>query len=538
MSPPRASRRGALPALAAALGIALLVAAVYLPSPRNGFVNWDDRAMIHENPGIHDLSWGSLVWMFTTDYMSAYQPLGWLAYASIRRLQGLDPKGFHLASLATHAAGAGVLFLVGLRLFGPGRCSWLGAAIAALLFGLHPLQVEAVAWATGLADLLGTLFFLLAFLLYLEASDHEGRGRLSWVGFSLASFAVSGLCRWKGVCLPVVLAAVSLWPLQRFGKAGRRTWAELGAFAALAAAVVGANVYAKVRGAGYGLDLRLAEAGSAAMLYAWKTIWPFDLIPLSELCAGGGASAWLPLGLATLVTAGLLAKRRAWPEALAVWLCYLAAVAPPFALKGPGPVFAQDLHAYLACSAFYLAAGAALSRGLSSIGSTGRTALLAMAAVVLAGLAVRTSRQLKVWKDSISLWTHTLAVDEASHPGRTNLAAALLKKDRYGEAVLHLREQLRRHPDDGVARFNLEQIVKQLGPVKPDLVHYHNNLGADLFQLGRPEDAAYHFTKALALDPRSADTHQNLAGALLELGRLDQAGRHYERCLALTRPSP
>ncbi|MBI5883597.1 MAG: tetratricopeptide repeat protein [Elusimicrobia bacterium] len=564
------------PAALAAAAVAFLV---YLPSLANGFVNWDDRAMLFENPGIRDLGWGSLKWMLTTDHMSAYQPLGWLGCAVIIKVQGLRPFGFHLAGALFHAANTGLFLLLAWKLLvfpvrarppqlpgasEDGRAEndlarLCGAAFASLLFGLHPLQVETVAWATGFSDLLGTLFFLLSLTLYLESVEREGRRRNVLLALSLAAFSASGLSRWKGVFLPVVVGAVNFFPLRRFEReprpanalteggrdarlpawtAPRRVWAELAAFSVLAAAVVLANAAAKIHGAGYGLHLRPVEAGSAAMLYAWKTVWPADLIPLYELGARGaegGIAALLPLALAAAVTAGAVVLRRSFPAAPVLWLCFLAAVAPPFALKGPGPVFAQDLHAYLACAVFYLAAGGLLAAGLARSGPVRKAALFCVSGAILLALGTTTLRQARVWKDSVSLWTHTLAVDSSSHPARVNLAAGLLKLSRDDDAMIHLREQLARHPDDGVARFNLDQVVKRRGSSEPDMAHFHNNLGADLFNLGRLEDAAYHLTKALSLAPDAAGTHANLTAVLLGLGRVEEARRHHDRLLGLSR---
>jgi tetratricopeptide (TPR) repeat protein len=529
---------------AVSLAVAAAVFAAYLPSLGNGFVTWDDREIILGNPEIRRIGWDTLSWMLTTDHMSAYQPLGWLAYALVIRLQGLDPFGFHLASLLVHCLNAWLFFLLSWRLLravpsgepGPaGLARLAGAASAALIFGLHPLQVETVAWATGLPDLLASLFFLTSLAAYTAAWDGRGRGRRGLLALSFAAFAASGLCRWKGVFLPAALAGFhALFPA-RDREDRTAAWGALAAFTALAGLIVLANTAAKVHGAGYAPQLRLAEAGSGVMLHAWKTLWPSDLIPLTELSAGLGPGRLLPLALTAAVTAWALAAWRRAPAAAVLWLCYLAARVPPFALAGPGPVFAQDLHAYLACGAFHLAAGALLAWALGRAAPAGRTALLAASGAAVLACGVLTVRQGRVWKDGVSLWTHTLAVDEASHPARVNLAAALIDQGRGEEAVIHLREQLARHPDDGVARFALERLLQRLGPVKPSPAHYHNNLGADLFNLGRLEEAACHLSKAVSLDPLAARSHANLAGTLLSLGRTRSAERHRARWLALER---
>jgi len=124
---------------------------------RNGFVNWDDDSNLLLNANYRGFGWTQITWMFTTFHMGHYQPLSWLTFALDYTLWGMDPKGYHLTSLVLHSLSAAVFSLVALRLLklgAPGLSDerkWLlscSAGFAALVFSIHPLRVESVAWAT------------------------------------------------------------------------------------------------------------------------------------------------------------------------------------------------------------------------------------------------------------------------------------------------------------------------------------------------------------------------------------------------------
>src|SRR5262249_20613828 len=148
----------------------------FLPSLYNGFVDWDDVKLLLENFQYRALDWSNLRWMFGTFYMGHYQPLTWLTYALDYFLWGLDPFGYHLANLLLHSINALLFYFLALRLLalsvGAEASSRLrlGAFLAALLFALHPLRVESVAWITERRDVLSGLFFFAALLCYLKAA--------------------------------------------------------------------------------------------------------------------------------------------------------------------------------------------------------------------------------------------------------------------------------------------------------------------------------------------------------------------------------
>src|SRR5712692_2885137 len=207
--------------------IALVTFAAFLPTLHNQFVNWDDAKNFLDNPHYRGLGWTHLRWMWTTFHMGHYIPLTWMTFGVDYLLWGLKPFGYHLTSLLLHAANAAVFYFAALRLLklalpGPAERNQAGlalsAGVAALLFALHPLRVESVAWATERRDVLSGLFYLLTLLAYLRACERGERGR-GWHWVAVGLFACALLSKSMAVSLPVGLLILDLYPLRRLGGA-------------------------------------------------------------------------------------------------------------------------------------------------------------------------------------------------------------------------------------------------------------------------------------------------------------------------------
>ncbi|TMH83068.1 MAG: glycosyltransferase family 39 protein [Betaproteobacteria bacterium] len=197
----------------ASILIAVVTLAAFLPALQNQFVNWDDADNFLGNPHYRGLGWSQLRWMWTTFHMGHWIPLTWMTLGLDYLLWGMNPFGYHLTSLVLHAANAIVFYFVAFRILGlalpdagdRGRAGLaLSAGFAALLFALHPLRVESVAWATERRDVLSGLFYLLTILVYLRACERGERGR-GWYWGAIGLFACALLSKSMAVSLPVVL---------------------------------------------------------------------------------------------------------------------------------------------------------------------------------------------------------------------------------------------------------------------------------------------------------------------------------------------
>src|SRR5262245_4067562 len=225
--------------------IALVTFVAFYPSLRNGFVDFDDDQALLLNPRYRGLGWANLGWMFTTLHMGHYQPLSWFTLGLDHLLWGMSPWGYHLTSLLLHVANGVLFYFVCLRLLrlafpdasGPGeRALRAASGVAALLFAIHPLRVESVAWVTERRDVLSALFFLATILCYLRRhteTAEPGTG-WRWTALALSFYVLSLLSKAGGMLLPFVLVVLDVYPLRRlrgsptgwWSGAARRAWWE------------------------------------------------------------------------------------------------------------------------------------------------------------------------------------------------------------------------------------------------------------------------------------------------------------------------
>ncbi|MBI2789292.1 MAG: hypothetical protein HYX59_11475 [Elusimicrobia bacterium] len=435
--------RTSKPALAAAVLCAAAAAWLFHPILAHRFVNLEDYWLIADNPHLRALGWAELRWMFTSLDYGTYQPLGWLAYALLHAWRGLDPAAFHLGSWLAHAACTALLFFTTARILRaalPDReeSVVLAAAAATFLWAVHPARVEPVAWATGLPDLLATVFFAAAVLAYLRPS----------VPLCFVLFVVSSLFRWKGVSLPFVLVALDLVVLRR--PLDRRAWLEKVPFLLAAAAFSVVNARSKLLLApGHAFDAGLHTL-AGPVFYLWKLLVPVHLT----------VDYWVPRSPAlaaafVLLTAGAWSRRRARPALLGAWLCFAAALIPSLVMSFRGAVAAHDRSTYLPAMILHAALAAGLLVLLRA-GPRARAAALGASAVLAVGFAFLSRAQLPVWRDSESLWRHVIAEPAPPDYAHLSLAHALLEQGRREEAAAELSEQLRLFPGDrrveGLAR--------------------------------------------------------------------------------------
>jgi tetratricopeptide (TPR) repeat protein len=560
------------------LVIFLLTVAAFYPVLQNGFVNWDDDKNIYENLNYRGLGWSQLRWMFTTLHMGHYQPLTWVSLAVDYRLWGMDPFGYHLTSLMLHAANGVLFYFVALRLLSlvdgiavvsRGWSRRAGAGFAALFFVIHPLRVESVAWATERRDLLSGFFLLCAVLCYLRANGGPEANRLGrwWTIGAGVSYGASLLSKAAGVSLPVVLLVLDIYPLRRLGsnsgwwtQAARRVWKEKVPFIIMAvAAGIVASVAQHQTGAmkylaDYGVFPRILQALFGLAFYLWKTIIPVGLSPLHEMPAildslvpAFVVSAVLVLALTII----LVILRRRWPAGLAVWVCYLAFIAPVSGLVQSGPQFVADRYSYLACLGWavlgvgglfcflrYWAGEKIAPRLLAGVG--------ALAVMVLSTLAVLTWQQTFVWRDSESVWRQVLRIDPKSSIAWNNLGNVLLERGEVTEAIERYKKALEIKPDYADAHFDLAVAFNEAGQLQAAVEQFQRGLefdpqnakarhllGVAHARLGEIGKAIDEFRRSLALSPGQSMVHFDLGTALIIQGRLDEAVDHFRRAIAI-----
>ena len=569
---PRSSPRWVIPAL-----LPLVVAAVF-PLAVLGKFQWDDYPLLVENHAYRGLAWSNLRWMFSTNLMGHYMPVTWITYGLDYLLWGLHPFGYHLTNLALHAANTTLVYVVALSLF---RVAWvrvpgdggdslrIGAALTALLFGVHPLRVESVVWITDRLDLVCGFFYLLAILMYLwgveaESTDVGQSRRYYWA--AVAMFVLALLSKSMAVTLPVVLLILDAYPLRRL-RPGIRGWATPGPWRVwqekvpfvLAGALVSIVAFRALLSFApatswdrLGLLERVAVSAYSVAFYLWKTLLPLGLSPLYELFLPLRPFDWrflLSGVVVLLITTVAFALRQRWPGFLAVWICYVVMLFPVVGIFHKGHQIAADRYSYLPGIGWALLAGGAVVLALRRYRSarSGRRALaviLVFSTIPL--LASGTWRQVKIWQDGVTLWRHAVRLDPTSPIAAANLGWELRARGELAEAVEQCQRALVLRPDYADAHLNLglaraaqgrtaeaEPHLRRALELAPRSTAAQSGLGSLLEAQGRVDEAVDHFRQALQISPRSAVAHNNLGVALARNGRTGEALAEFSEAVRL-----
>jgi protein O-mannosyl-transferase len=484
--------------LCAALLVVTFVA--YWPLHDAGFVNYDDPLYVTANPNVQrGLSFGDIVWAFSTDETGNWIPLTWLSHQAVVSLGGLDPRWHHLANLLLHAANALILFLLLEQATGEPWPSALGA----FLFALHPLHVESVAWVSERKDVLSTCFGLLAIAAYVARVARGQRGSSIVVGLL---FACSLMTKAMFVTLPALLLLLDWWPLRRVSPDSVATLLReklpLAGVAAVAALAVIATQHHQVSATPFDtlpLSHRLAHTALSYVRYLQQAVWPTRLAvfyPYPHVIDWAGAAGATVLLLA--ITAFAFAARVRAPYVLVGWLWFVVSLLPVIGIVQVGMQSTADRYMYVPLIGLAIT----LAWGLDAIVRAAPRSLVpvvALVAVIVSACAIGTTRQARYWHDDIVLYRHALAVTSDNFLVHNNLGSALMARGESGrpEAAVHFTEALR------------------LRAAYPEA---HNNLGGVLYLEGRNAEAIAQFTEAIRLQPGFTAARNNLRMAQAAAG--------------------
>jgi tetratricopeptide (TPR) repeat protein len=469
------------------------------------FLNFDDPEYVYENPHINGgLTTRGVIWAFTHVPAPDWYPLTTISHMADCQFYGLNAGGPHFTNVLLHTVTVILLFLVLRQMTGlrsnaspPQAGALWRSAFVATVFAIHPLRVESVAWVVERKGLLSGLFFMLTLGAYLRYVRKRSVAR--YITMSIL-FACGLMSKPMLVVVPLVLLLLDYWPLRRFEKRSsiRGLILEKIPLLALSAgsclATVAGQTGAVVSMQPLPFAWRISNALVSYITYIRQMIWPVRLAvfyphPENHL------SLWqigfaIVLLIALSAIAFLLRKDR--PYLIVGWLWYLLMLVPVIGVVQINLQGHADRYTYLPEIGLYLMVAWGMA-DLSANWLYRRQILSSAAALAIAALAWAAWHQTTYWRDSESLWTHTIAVTPDNDFAHASLADLLLRRDRIDEAIFHSREALRIRPNNSDA---------------------HNNLALALLHAGNVQEALVHFEKSLEIQPDNMNAQCNLAWIL------------------------
>ena len=511
-------------------------------------LQWDDRMLLGDNA--HWLGADGWRWMLLDSSggeFGPYMPLTWLSYRLDHVLHGMSARAFLVTNLCLHAVAALALLEAACRLLP--LCSARlrdrpalvrGAAlVAALIWAVHPLRVEAVAWIAQRRELLSGALLMISFAVWLDhvaARQSWARSRSYWT--SLVLYALAMLSKSTPMGWPLVLLVLDVWPLRR--GATRATLLEKVPFAVVAALVGAAAWLGQVDTGALGditLPGRLVLGAHGAGFLAIKNVLPVGLHThyLRPIPFDAGDPAFLvPALLAAAGTVAALALARRAPAVAVAWCCALLLVAPVSGLVPIGSHAFADRYTYLASIPLVLLA---VGGGASLLAANVRAAsVLSMAGVVLLG--VGSALLAPTWRSTQFLFERVVAHEPdswfahfmlgslAEQRGDTALAAAhyaaWVRLADVPDAHVRLATAQLEGGDESSGVASLSRALE----LDPEHAAAHHVLGTYFALSGRTADAEVEWRRALASDPNLVAARVNLAALLAQTGREDEAKEH------------
>jgi Tfp pilus assembly protein PilF len=551
------------------LVLILATSAVYWHVTGHDFVLLDDRLYVYENSHVQNgLTSDSIIWAFTTTHAGFKIPLTWLSLMLDFELYGLDAGGYHLTNLLLHIANVLLLFFILKLMTG---ALWRSGFVAAL-FALHPLHVESVAWVTERKDVLSILFWLLTMWAYLGYVERPGMRRylLMIVSFTLGLMAKPML-----VTLPFVLLLLDYWPLGRFQvgqsadapessvqapiKSGQPmssvlslVWEKTPLFALAAVSSVVTflaqkSAEALVHFETWPITIRIANGLVSYVKYLGKMIWPRSLAVFYPH-PGHSLPIWKAAGAGVLllcISILVLRGARRYPYLVVGWLWYIGTLVPVIGFVQSGLQAMADRFTYIPLIGLYII----IAWGVPEIVPRWphrKLYLATLSTTLFLFLMALTWKQVQYWKNSISLFEHTLEVTSNNWLVNIDLGTELYREGRTDDAIKHYLEALRIKPDNAEAHNNLGIALDREGRtddaikhylealrIRPDYAKAHDNLGNAFVRKGRTDDAIKHYLEALRIKPDDAEVHNNLGIAFARKGNFDVAVKHFQKALQI-----
>lgn len=539
------------------VGLVVLVWFVFGQTVNFPFINFDDPEYVYEVPEIDaGLTLHGIKWAFTHWPATNWFPLKNISLMLDFQFYGFNPGAFHLTNVVLHAIATVLLFLVLRRAT---RAIWQSAFVA-VVFAIHPLRAESVVWIEERKDVLSGLFFMLTLAAYLHYTRKPSIAR--YLTMSIL-FAAGLLSKPMLVTTPFILLLLDYWPLGRIVDlpSFRRLLLEkipLFALSIVDAVLISCGI-APAHSAADQLSFlaRIGNAFVSYLVYIWQMIWPANLgvfypypqhgLPLWQV--GSAAAILLAIAIATF------AMRKSKKYLLVGWFWYLSVLLPVIGIVQINLQAHADRYTYLPQIGLYLLIGWGIA-DLSASWRYRKQIIGAVAIIVIVALASIGRVQASYWRDSETLWTHTITVTKENYFAHASLADLLMRRGRVAEAIAHSEEALRIRPGDADGQNNLGLASLQTGDVRRAVAHLQKALEIDAGHMNAevnlawvlatsPDESTRNGARAvqLAEDVARRAGHPNaivlrtLAAAYAETGRFSDAIEAAQQAVAIAKAS-
>jgi Tfp pilus assembly protein PilF len=604
-----------------ASGVALMTFVVYLASLQNDFVEWDDSQYVFDNLRIRSFDLAFFKWAFFDFYAGNWHPLTWISHALDYAVWGLNPMGHHLTNNILHAVNTFIAVLLVARLIeaakpftihyssasvatgdsprradppgaGDSPSALVAAASTGLLFGLHPIHVESVAWVAERKDLLCALFYLLSVMAYMSYRSHK---TYRTYFLTLAFFVLALMSKPMAVSLPVVLLILDWYPFKRitsldtFGKCliGKIPFIALSILSSILTILAQRASESVVAMEAIPLSTRMLVAAKSLIAYLWKMVVPMHLIPYYpypkdvSLFSVEYLSAVVLIVAITAACVVVVKKQKLF---LSVWACYVATLVPVLGLVQVGGQSMADRYTYLASLGPFLMIGMLAALFAERLGPKKPgwrlfgTAVAIVASLALSGL---TYGQIRIWGNSFTLWTHVIEkepdrvpiaynnrglafygkgqfdrsiedfnkaiiLDPSSFKAYLNRGAAFVNKGQFAQAAADFDKAIELHPSYseaynakgslfGLAGY-LDKAIEQFGKAietKPDYSAAYGNRGTIYSLIGQNDKALEDLDRAIQLDRYYAENYLNRGNVHMKTGNRELAVSDFQRACDL-----
>lgn len=493
-----------------------MILTVYWPVRHHEFLSFDDQVYVTDNARVRQgLTWDNVQWACGSLDAGFWHPLTWLSLMLDASLYRLHAGAFHWTNVLLHISSTLLLFSAWRRMTG---VIWQSSLVA-LLFAIHPLNVEPVAWIASRKDVLSGFFWMLTLWTYARYAEAPGLGRYlaAWLCFMLGLMAKPILAT-----LPVVMLLLDYWPLARHKverKQKKWLWLILEkiplavcALAVIVVTFIAEHRFGAVADMGtIAFSARISNALVSYLIYIEKTLLPMKLAAYYphpgawQLLTSVGAGLFI-----MALTSTVIRNRERYPYLLVGWLWYLIILVPVIGFIQLGTLARADRYAYIPLLGLFIAVvwgGAEYWERMKQ----GQSLVPCLAMAILLSLAVTSRQQVAHWQNSLTLFQHAINVTKNNYKAYHGLGMAYHQLGDDEQAIKNLRYSLSLKPDNRA----------------------HIDLGTVYMGKLRFKDAEREFVEGLKLNPRNAKAYNNLGAALASQGKYHEAIPQFEEALRL-----